>query len=131
MKVAATSPTVTSQKFRFLKACFRVTPAWAAARAICAWSPRPVRFISLSTFFSSSTITNRAMTAKAPIITPKTTYAVCQLKTTIIAAARGGIVMPPKLLPAITAPIILPRVLGNHSPTILPPGRTVAPGNPV
>ena len=45
-------------------------------------------------------------------------------------AAKGGMKTPPKLLPAVTAPITLPRVSGYHAATNLPEGKTVVPGNP-
>ena len=48
----------------------------------------------------------------------------------MIAAANGGIVIPPKLFPDTTTPVIRPIECGNQSPTIFPAGNTVAPGNP-
>ena len=63
-------------------------------------------------------------------MTLKVMYAVCQLKTAMMAAASGGMVMPPKLLPDTTTPVMRPIEFGNQSPTILPAGSTVAPGKP-
>ena len=60
----------------------------------------------------------------------KMMYAHCQLTMAMMVAASGGMVMPPKLLPETTTPVMRPIEFGNHNPTILPAGSTVAPGKP-
>ena len=63
-------------------------------------------------------------------MTAKVTYANSQLNKAMMVAASGGIVMPPKLLPETTTPVMRPIEWGNHNPTIFPAGNTVAPGKP-
>ena len=74
----------------------------------------------------------KIMTAMASptMTTAKVRYASSQLKRAIMVAASGGMVRPPKLLPETTTPVMRPIEFGNQSPTILPAGRTVAPGKP-
>ena len=55
---------------------------------------------------------------------------VCQFpaEQAMMVAASGGMVIPPKLLPDTTTPVMRPIEWGNHNPTIFPGRQTVAPG---
>ena len=95
MKVAATSPMRVSQKAQVLTACLTDIPARAAA-ALADGLGRPVRRISTSTSWGFSRMKIMTATASPTMPTANVMYANSQLKRAMMAAASGGIVMPPK-----------------------------------
>ena len=101
-----------------------------AATALAAGLGRRVRRISASTSRGFSLRKSMTAVASPTIMKAKVMYAHSQLMMAMMVAASGGMVMPPKLLPDTTTPVMRPIEFGNQSPTILPAGRTVAPGKP-
>ena len=129
MKVAATSPISVSQNAQVLTARLTDIPARAAA-ALADGRGRCVRRISTSTSRGFSLRKSMTAVASPTMMMANVMYAHSQLMSAMMVAAKGGMVMPPKLLPDTTMPVMRPIEFGNHSPTILPAGRTVAPGKP-
>ena len=127
--MAATSPMRVSQKAHVRIALLTDIPA-RAAEALAAGLGRRVLRISTSTSRGFSFRKSMTAVASPNMMTAKMMYAHSQLMRAMIVAASGGIVMPPKLLPETTMPVMRPIEFGNQSPTILPAGNTVAPGKP-
>ena len=128
--MAPNSPHIRNQKRRLRSAWRRVTPLRVSWREACTAPERPLARIARATSASSSRMVTQATSASSSSTPPNARKPHCQPPSAIIAAASGGMVRPPALLPAVTAPITRPRVAGNHSPTSLPAGSVVAPGKP-
>ena len=123
-------PIIVSQNDAERNACDTDNPRPRRALSLAVTGLRPVRRISTATRLGSSVTAATTASASSTIVAPNAKYAQCQESRLTATAAMGGIVIPPKLLPATTSPVMRPTLSGNHAATTFPAGSTVAPGKP-